>query len=76
MFVTGVEEILPAATQELSRSQDNTETKSFPFTNLSVADPNACPVELCKTRQPSVWSCNSYKVHSPPAHTSTIIGKT
>lgn len=58
----GVEEILPAATQELSRSnQDHTETKEFPFHNVSETDPYACPAELCKTRQPSVWSCNVYK---------------
>ncbi|CAL8467464.1 g7002 [Coccomyxa elongata] len=60
--VSGVEEILPAATQELSRSsQDHTETKEFPFHNVSETDPYACPAELCKTRQPSVWSCNVYK---------------
>ncbi|EIE24481.1 alpha/beta-hydrolase [Coccomyxa subellipsoidea C-169] len=60
--VSGVEEILPVATQEIARSStDNTEVKEFPFTNLSDSDPNACPVELCKTRQPSVWSCNVYK---------------
>lgn len=62
-IAAGVEQILPAATQELSRnSQDNTETRDFPFTNLSDSDPYACPVELCKQRQPSVWSCNVYKV--------------
>ncbi len=62
-----MEEILPVATQEIARSStDNTEVKEFPFTNLSDSDPNACPVELCKTRQPSVWSCNVYKVSISP----------
>ena len=62
MHHAGVEDILPVATQEISRSsQDHTETKQFPFTNVSEADPYACPAELCKMRQPSVWSCKVYK---------------
>ncbi|BDA42896.1 probable lipase at C-terminar half [Coccomyxa sp. Obi] len=59
--VSDVQQILPAVSQELSRSsKDQTETTEFPFHNVTVADPYACPAELCKMRQPSVWSCNVY----------------